>query len=499
MFSPSDRKYFAMHPILGFLEGKVLAFLMLTTVLFGTAAFASPPDFDLSFNGTGKTSVSVGAPPSADFANAIALQGDGKILVAGQCNGILNVDFCAARFTPTGGIDTTFRNIGSVITAVSDGDDKAIGVHVQRDNKIVLVGNCDGKMCVVRYESNGSLDVTFNSSGKSILTIPSSPSIAYGSTLDHEGRVLVVGWCGISFFCIARVTTSGILDTTFNGVGYATVQVAPGNNIATSVVIRPDGKILLGGYCFAGFCAARFNEDGTLDSSFGGTGVVLVEIVLSGGRATSASLSTDGKLVVSGYCADVFYYKFCAVRLNDDGSIDVSFNTTGKTSFALVNSGHSVSRATQLLPDGKLLMAGYCDNGANDNFCMVRLNTDGSFDKTFSPSGFALRAFGGVGEVGNALVIQSDGKFLIAGKCSDGFCVARFEGGPKSYRNCAVDVDGDGRFVATSDALILARIGLGLTGEAVTNGISFAPNAARINWTQIRKHLVSDCGLRLPN
>jgi uncharacterized delta-60 repeat protein len=487
-----------MRSILWFLEGKVLALVLITTSLFGTAAFASPPDFDTSFNGTGKASVSVGTPPNADIANAIALQSDGKILVVGQCNGILNVDFCAARFTSGGTIDTTFRNIGSVITSVSDGDDRAIGVHIQRDEKIVLVGNCDGKICLVRYEANGALDLTFNGSGKAILDIPTYPSIAYGSTVDHDGRVLVAGMC-VNSFCVARITSGGVLDTSFNGVGYATAQVAVGVNVATSVLIHSDGKIALGGYCSGGFCAARYNEDGTLDSSFGSTGVALVELTLNGGRATSATLSTDGKIVVSGYCADIFYYKFCAIRLNDNGSIDLSFNTNGKTSFALVNSGHSVSRATQLLPDGKLLMAGYCDNGANDNFCMVRLNTDGSFDKTFSASGFALRAFGGLGEVGNALAIQADGKFLIAGKCSDGFCVARFEGGPKSYRNCAVDVDGDGRFVATSDALILARIGLGLTGEAVTSNISFAPNAARTNWTQIRKHLVSDCGLRLPN
>ena len=99
------------------------------------------------------------------------------------------------------------------------------------------------------------------------------------------------------------------------------------------------------------------------------------------------------------------------------------------------------------------------------------------------------------------MTLQPDGKVLLAGYCTNGatigFCVARYDGGPFGYRNCSLDIDGDGSVLATTDSLIHTRIALGITGPAVVNGITFPPTATRNTWPLIRDYLVTQCGMSL--
>ena len=158
-----------------------------------------------------------------------------------------------------------------------------------------------------------------------------------------------------------------------------------------------------------------------------------------------------------------------------------------------------------LQPDGWVLLAGHCSNGTNYDFCAVRYLANGTLDTTWNSTGTSpgkvITAIGGGGDYARAVMLQPDGKVLVAGYCSNGanddFCAARYDGGPFGYQNCKPDNDGDGSFLATTDALIYTRIALGITGPAVIGGITFAPTATRNTWPLIRDYLVTQCGMSL--
>ncbi|HPT57140.1 MAG TPA: hypothetical protein PLK42_10715, partial [Casimicrobium sp.] len=149
------------------------------------------------------------------------------------------------------------------------------------------------------------------------------------------------------------------------------------------------------------------------------------------------------------------------------------------------------------------------NNDQIPQFCIKRLYDNGSLDTTFNGSGTVRTSISGnfnasTSDVAYGMALQPDGKIVLAGTCRDGaganignFCVARYEGGPFAARLCSVDLDGDGRFLATTDGLIFNRVGLGLTGDAVVSGIGFAPEATRTTWPLIREYLVTQCGMSL--
>jgi len=126
----------------------------------------------------------------------------------------------------------------------------------------------------------------------------------------------------------------------------------------------------------------------------------------------------------------------------------------------------------------------------------------GDLDTTFGAGFGMVRTAIGTGiDLGNAIALQPDGKIVVAGECWNGsgwsFCLARYQGGPFGYRNCTMDIDGDVVVLATTDALLLARTSLGMTGSAVINGISFASHATRKTWPDIRNYLITQCGMTL--
>ena len=126
---------------------------------------------------------------------------------------------------------------------------------------------------------------------------------------------------------------------------------------------------------------------------------------------------------------------------------------------------------------------------------------NGTLDSTWNGTGKVITPIGSRTAFAYAVTLQPDGKVLLAGTCSNGtnvvFCIARYDGGPFGYQNCKPDLDGDGSFLATTDALIYTRIALGITGPAVVNGITFPPTATRNTWPLIRDYLVTQCGMSL--
>ena len=221
--------------------------------------------------GPGKLMSPIGT--RGDNANALALQPDGKIVVTGYCLNVsaTAVDFCLVRYSALGALDTSFGSGGIVTTAVGDGQARALAL--QPGGKIIAAGTCwngsNNDFCLARYTAAGALDTSFGSGGKVITPFGSSTGFANAVALQPDGKIVVAGYCSNGSdndFCLARYTPLGALDTGFGSGGKVITAMGIGNDSAAAVALQPDGKIVLAGTCYNGsnddFCLARYTAAG---------------------------------------------------------------------------------------------------------------------------------------------------------------------------------------------------------------------------------------------
>jgi uncharacterized delta-60 repeat protein len=465
---------------------------------------------DTSFSGDGKVITSLGS--GNDFANAAALQSDGKIVLVGTCfNASTGNDFCAVRYDTNGSLDATFASGGIAITPITTSYDEATALAIQADGKIVLAGYCTAitnfDFCAVRYSANGVLDIGFNGSGSVLTPVTSGNDEARAMALQADGKIVLAGRCGTSpnlDFCAVRYNANGSLDNSFDGDGKVITSLTGGNDNALALAIQTDGKIVVAGNCPAGgtqFCTARYTTSGALDTSFNATGIVTTAIA-GFSAATSIALQADGKLVLAGLCSDTGNNDFCALRYNADGSRDASFNGSGAV-ISAVGSSSDEALATALQADGKLVLGGACLIGSNYDFCAVRYDLSCLLD--IDGSGGVQTAVDGV--LFARSILGFKGSTLITGIAFPASATRSSPLAIEGYRTscaakpaplCNGDIDNDGTQTAMIDGLIAIRAMLGITGAPALNGINFPPGATRITWLDIRNHLVSECGLPLP-
>jgi len=514
-------------------------------MIAATSGAQVPGSLDTTFAAPNGKITAFGLASSLTAANAVALQSDGKIVVAGTCNSPASslADFCVARLNANGTFDTGF--VGPPGAMPGGGkfslqvgpaqNDRINAVALQANGKILLAGTCsngsDDDFCVARLNVDGTYDTSFdgpagNGDGKFILPVGTGNDRARALAVQPDGRILIAGSCfGVSTndACVVRLNADGTFDTSFdgpsgNGNGKLLLPIGASASAFSALTLQPDGKIVLLGDCVGGnadFCLARLNADGSYDSTFdgpGGTGDGRFALPIGTSFETSSAiaLQPDGRIVVAGYCANATDYDFCAARLNTDGSLDTSFvgpAGTGNGRFLVgVGTLDDVLTAMAVQPDGKIVLTGYCRVSLNVEFCQVRLNNDGSLDTLFdgpggSGNGKFILSIGPGDDHAQAMVLQPDGKIVQAGYCRDSgvedFCIARFNGGPFG-KQCSLDIDGDGVISSSIDALIITRAALGVQGAAIIGGIgAFPANAKRTTWPQIRDYLVLQCGMSL--
>jgi uncharacterized delta-60 repeat protein len=319
---------------------------------FCVARYASGGTFDSTFDGDGKVMTAPGLQASGNELQALALQTDGKIVVAGSCfAGGSSFEICMLRYTATGALDTTFNATGKVRTQAGSTRSNARSLVMQPDGKILVGGECDtgintSAFCVLRYNANGSIDLGFSGDGKAVTpTLGTSPAL-HEVLLQPDGRILATGRCNESSilkFCLVRYLPNGALDLSFGIDGHAITQV--GTSLTTAVggaALQADGKILVASICTASspafqLCLARFTSSGALDFTFSANGNVLTAINSNdsyfGGQGVQVALQTDGKIVATRPCStstDVFNGEFCLVRYHASGELDTNFSTDGK-------------------------------------------------------------------------------------------------------------------------------------------------------------------------
>jgi uncharacterized delta-60 repeat protein len=403
--------------------GEILLAACLFAALLIPSAQATPGALDPSFGTGGEVTTAIG--PGRDWANALTLQLDGKLVAAGTSYNASDEDMSIARYNPDGSLDTSFNGTGTVTTAIGSADDFASQVVLQPDGKLVAAGGSQNgsgdDFALARYNPDGSLDTNFNGSGTVTTPISSADDYASDLVLQPDGKLVAAGasFNGSSYdFALARYNPDGSLDTSFHGTGTVTTAIGAGSDVASALVLQPDGKLVAAGFSNNGsnndFALVRYNPDGSLDTNFNGTGKVTTAIGPGFDAAHALVLQPDGKLVAVGHSYNGTDADFALARYNPDGSLDTGFNGTGKVTTP-IGPGNDEANAVALRQDGKLVVAGATGNGSNSDFALARYNPDGSLDTSFNGGGTLMTAVGSSGDGAYALALQPDGKPIAAG------------------------------------------------------------------------------------
>jgi uncharacterized delta-60 repeat protein len=418
------------------LQRVLLAVVLLLGLPFyfrASAASAASGDLDPTFGTGGK--VTTNFFNYNDQVDAVAMQSDGKIVVAGFANlstGGQISNFALARYNTDGTLDTTFGTGGKVNTDFLGFGNTARSIVIQPDGKIVAAGYASNgagtiHFALARYNTNGTLDTSFGTGGKVTTNISDTGDGAFAVAIQADGKIVAAGATlpsassNVQIFALARYNTDGSLDTSFGIGGKVTTSFSGTYDEATAVVIQSDGKIIAAGHAHSDssrddFALARFNTNGTLDTSFGTGGKVTTDFSGLSDFVASAVIQSDGKIVAAGTVeTSATQSAFALARYNTNGSLDTTFGTVGKVTTNFTSS-QDQANAIAIQSDGKIIVAGFAPNSSTFlDFALARYNTNGSLDASFGVGGKVTTDFFGDFDAANAVAIQSDGKIVAAG------------------------------------------------------------------------------------
>ncbi|MFN0214873.1 MAG: T9SS type A sorting domain-containing protein [Saprospiraceae bacterium] len=384
------------------------------------ALSGQPAPLDSTFGINGIVSFQYGF---SSLLRDMELLPDGKILIAGGSPS----EIYLARFNPDGSMDNSFGVNGISVNAVTENVAPHGDLVVQPDGKIISIGEAidiaspfqTRMFAVFRYNPNGVLDSTFGQSG--MVTTKFSQFYASGfiGALQPDGKILAVGQANLGSglrFAWARYHPEGKIDSTFSDNGYTTLPTG-GNGLPTCTVVLADGKILTGGTEVINgtrFLINRLLPNGIVDSTFGVNGKFsewfgnYYEVV------QSMAILPDGKILGAGWVGGgpgggaVFF------RLSPNGSLDPTFGNNG---LLIINSGGvSTNNEIDLMPNGKIVAtgAGHSPSVGADVAYVMRFHPNGSFDNSFNSTGLGT-IIAGTATGGDNQIIQPDGKILISG------------------------------------------------------------------------------------
>lgn len=384
---------------------------------------AAGSHLDYSFITNGRVMTNIGG---SDFATAVAIQTDGKIVVAGQADGN-GTDFAVVRYNTNGLLDTSFNGTGKVVSDFVGGADGASAVAIQPDGKIVVVGhatiNNSTFFAVIRYNSNGSLDTTLNVTGKVFITFGGTVEWCTSVAIQTDGKIIISGYSGSggdNIWATARLTTSGVLDSTFGTNGKVTTTFGGSSN-AVGVVIQPGGKIVVGGRTSttgtSKLALARYASNGSLDTTFGNGGVVLSDFGNSNNNVTALKMMTDGRLVLAGNTT-INTPHIALARFTINGALDTTFGTGGK-----VTSAAGVASDLAIYPNGDIAVTVAELDFTINIFDVYRFLSNGSLDPSFGTGGHVHS--GSIATV-YGVALQSNGRIVATGEYGSDFLTIRY-------------------------------------------------------------------------
>ena len=385
-------------------------------------------DLDAAFGTGGIVITDFG---DSEWVNDLALLPDGKIVAVGNTS----LDFALARYNSDGSLDSSFGTNGKVTTDFFGYEDVSEAVAIQADGKLVVAGTAyhadRSDFALARYDSNGSLDSSFGTNGKVTINFDGDYNHGFDLVLQPDGKIVVSG-IDSDDFAVLRFNSNGTLDTSFSGDGKVTTDFGGRMDRAFAIALQTDGKIVAAGQAYssasdADFALARYNSDGSPDTGFGTNGMVVTDLGAANDIIEELTLQPDGKIVVVGFCNPGSYFNVALARYNEDGTLDAGFGTNGQVTTVFTAEGNNYGLAVATQSDGKIVVTG---NGSG-NLGLARFLSNGILDNDFGTSGIVVTDLGG-SDWNDAMVIQPDGKILaVGGSNVNGtydFILARYEG-----------------------------------------------------------------------
>ncbi|ANF52163.1 hypothetical protein A0O34_17290 [Chryseobacterium glaciei] len=414
-------------------------FTFLSTLIFALG-FSQDGFLDTTYGNSGFYVHNSGA-----YGKSIEIDANQKMVIGTYST---NSSFKFYRFSSSNQLDTTFGISGS--TSISLGGENAVlnDMKIQPDGKIVAVGYWEDAgsanrkdFIVIRLNADGTLDTTFNSTGKLTVAFGSNEDIANAVAIQTDGKILVAGHSFTGSYrdvAIARINTDGTLDNTFGTNGKITTDIAGNHDAATCIAINNDGKFAVGSYTygagssniFADFGIAKYNSNGSLDTSFSSDGKHVVVIAPSfNDKPVAIAFQSNGKILMGGSAllSTSSRDDFAVVRLNANGTLDTSFNSAGIFTTA-IGSSDDTAYAMKLLSDGKILLAGTITSGSYSDIGLIRVTSNGYLDTTFGTNGKTQQGYGNLSVIQD-MDIMSDGKIMVCGSAgTTNIFLARFNG-----------------------------------------------------------------------
>jgi uncharacterized delta-60 repeat protein len=403
-----------------------------------------PGDLDPTFGTGGKVTTEFNG--LGDGINSVAIQSDGEIVAGGfATSSTTGMDFALARYNTDGSLDTTFGTGGKVTTDFFGGNDRISRIAIQPDGLIVACGqasqpappgtNTASYFALARYNTDGTLDSTFGNGGKVTTQFTGVADECLGLALQSNGQIVAVGQTDepatMNDFALARYNTDGTLDSTFGIGGKVTTDFSGGDDAALGVVIQSDGAIVAAGEeenaaaTEGEFALARYDSNGTLDPSFGSGGKVTTSFFGNFDEALDIALQSNGQIVTVGVdstAASNFDFSpsnnFALVRYNNDGSLDSTFGSAGKVTTDLGSEDRAVGLAIQ--SNGDLVAGGLSFNtSAVMEFALARYTSAGALDATFGTGGEVTTEFAGLGDKILRVAIDGNGNIVAGGSATE--------------------------------------------------------------------------------
>jgi uncharacterized delta-60 repeat protein len=390
---------------------------------------APPSGLDPTFGSDGRVSTPVGAGK----AEAVLIQSDGRIITAGRRAANGGIDFAVTRHDADGRLDTSFGSGGTVTTDLGAVTDEALDAALLPDDGFVLVGRTDGpgfnrNFGIARYHADGTLDTGFGGDGIVTTDFAGQADQANSVAVQSDGKIVVAGFAATGAllnangdFALARYNSDGTLDTSFGTDGMVTTDLGSKTELGRAVLIQPgDGKIVVAGTVDNNVVLARYTRDGEVDTSFGQSGITISDFG-SDDFANAVALTAGGQILVAGHTlGSGGHLDFSLARYTAGGGLDHSFATDGivKTDFG---SGDDFAEGLTVDSDGRIVVVGRATSATILDMAVARYRADGTIDTGFGQDGKITADFHGKGEFGQDVAIQADGKIVAAGYTANGF------------------------------------------------------------------------------
>jgi uncharacterized delta-60 repeat protein len=385
-----------------------------------------PGDLDKTFGNNGKVNVGIGG--YFDVAQEVALQSDGKIVVAGYGRESASSfkGLSIARYLQDGTIDYDFGNRGLIQKQTTALEGELNSVAIQKDDKIIAVGYSissttnNEDITLVRFNKNGQLDKSFGNNGMVVTEISDQKEIGESVAIQPDGKIVVVGTTQHDpgpDIVLARYDKYGQPDFHFGDAGIVITNINPGPDIGKSLIIQPDGKIIIAGFTYIKdnffMTLIRYNSNGNLDSTFGKSGITITDINSRFGKL-GLVLQNDGKIILVGSSEVENTHHFTILRFNNNGVIDKSFGNKGLTRTKIGD--YSEADAVALDSNGNILVAGTAKL-ENEAFVVARYNPMGILDTVFGSDGLVKAHFNEKSiDRAHSMIIDSNGNIIVVGE-----------------------------------------------------------------------------------